>query len=170
MARYLTYCGVYRSHILRKGFLFLAERQTTRKDPASLRRHSRPQSLQLPVVNVAYRLRSLGHLGTDRIHFSITSHCVSVVSEWLQTIADYQYIIPVYIHPWPCRITHDCSAVACEARPTIPQVERSWSGWTLAVIAHPGWVILTSWRYRLPKWFQPARNFQCLSLVLVTKN
>ena len=23
---------------------------------------------------------------------------------------------------------------------------------------------------RLPKWFQPARNFQCLSLVLVTKN
>ena len=24
--------------------------------------------------------------------------------------------------------------------------------------------------HRLPKWFQPARNFQCLSLVLVTKN
>ena len=23
---------------------------------------------------------------------------------------------------------------------------------------------------RLPKWFQPARNFQCLSLVLVTMN
>ena len=24
--------------------------------------------------------------------------------------------------------------------------------------------------HRLPKWFQPVRNFQCLSLVLVTKN
>ena len=29
---------------------------------------------------------------------------------------------------------------------------------------------VNSTAYRLPKWFQPARNFQCLSLVLVTKN